>query len=98
MEDNRDESNLDEDTIYQVEDLTACIYTILVRGLRDYVLKNGFSDVVLGLSGGIDSALTLAIAVDALGAEHVHAVMMPSRQRNCWMKFSNRSRGRRRSS
>jgi NAD+ synthase (glutamine-hydrolysing) len=55
------------------------IYTVLVRGLRDYVLKNGFSEVLLGLSGGIDSALTLAIAVDALGANHVHAVMMPSR-------------------
>lgn len=57
----------------------ANIYAVLVRGLGDYVLKNGFSDVVLGLSGGIDSALTLALAVDALGAEHVHAVMMPSR-------------------
>jgi NAD+ synthetase len=47
--------------------------------LADYVRKNGFSDVVFGLSGGIDSALTLALAVDALGAEHVHTVMMPSR-------------------
>ena len=55
------------------------IYAVLVRGTRDYVLKNGFSDAVLGLSGGIDSALTLAIAADALGAAHVHAVMMPSR-------------------
>ncbi|MFT5138752.1 MAG: NAD+ synthase (glutamine-hydrolyzing) [Lysobacterales bacterium] len=54
------------------------IYTVLVRGLADYVHKNGFSEVVLGLSGGIDSALTLVIAVDALGAENVHAVMMPS--------------------
>ncbi len=61
------------------EDITACVYTVLVRGLKDYILKNGFTDVVLGLSGGIDSALTLALAVDALGAEHVHAVMMPSR-------------------
>lgn len=48
-------------------------------GLRDYVTKNGFGDVVLGISGGIDSALTAAIAVDALGAEHVHTVSMPSR-------------------
>jgi NAD+ synthase (glutamine-hydrolysing) len=48
-------------------------------GLRDYVRKNGFTSVVLGLSGGIDSALVLALAVDALGAEHVHAVTMPSR-------------------
>jgi NAD+ synthase (glutamine-hydrolysing) len=55
------------------------IYRVLVCGLRDYVQNNGFSDVVFGLSGGIDSALTLAIAVDALGAEHVHTVMMPSR-------------------
>jgi NAD+ synthase (glutamine-hydrolysing) len=55
------------------------IYTVLVRGLRDYVRKNGFSDVVFGLSGGIDSSLTLALAVDALGADHVHTVMMPSR-------------------
>ncbi len=55
------------------------IYQVLLRGLADYVRKNGFSDVVFGLSGGIDSALTLALAVDALGAEHVHTVMMPSR-------------------
>src|SRR5690606_24419296 len=49
------------------------IYQALVLGLRDYVNKNGFKGVVLGLSGGIDSALTLAIAVDALGAERVEA-------------------------
>lgn len=55
------------------------IYTVLKCGLADYVHKNGFSDVVFGLSGGIDSALTLALAADALGPEHVHAVMMPSR-------------------
>jgi len=61
------------------EHLDACIYAVLVRGLKDYICKNGFSDVVLGLSGGIDSALTLALATDALGAEHVHGVMMPSR-------------------
>ncbi|HJU08014.1 MAG TPA: NAD+ synthase [Rhodanobacteraceae bacterium] len=57
----------------------AILYAGLVRGVRDYVHKNGFGDVLLGLSGGIDSALTLAIAVDALGAEHVTAVMLPSR-------------------
>ncbi|MBN4075371.1 MAG: NAD+ synthase [SAR86 cluster bacterium] len=55
----------------------AGIYQALVLGLRDYVNKNGFPGIVLGLSGGIDSALTLAIAVDALGAERVQAVMMP---------------------
>jgi NAD+ synthase len=54
------------------------IYQALVLGLRDYVEKNRFPGVVLGLSGGIDSALTAAIAVDALGPEKVHAVMMPS--------------------
>ncbi|MEN8128872.1 MAG: NAD+ synthase [Pseudomonadota bacterium] len=54
-------------------------YETLVLGVRDYVIKNGFKGAVIGLSGGIDSALTLAIAVDALGAEGVEAVMMPSR-------------------
>lgn len=56
----------------------ASVYSALKLGLADYVHKNGFPGVVLGLSGGIDSALTLAIAVDALGAKNVHAVMMPS--------------------
>jgi NAD+ synthase (glutamine-hydrolysing) len=55
------------------------VYRALVLGVRDYVCKNGFHGAVLGLSGGIDSALTLAIAVDALGAEQVDAVLMPSR-------------------
>lgn len=55
------------------------IYRALVFGVREYVEKNGFSGIVIGLSGGIDSALTLAIAVDAIGAERVEAVMMPSR-------------------
>lgn len=54
------------------------IYTALVLGLRDYVNKNRFPGVILGLSGGIDSALSAAIAVDALGAQRVHGVMMPS--------------------
>ncbi|MCA1769613.1 MAG: NAD+ synthase [Halomonas sp.] len=53
------------------------LYCALVTGLRDYVNKSGFKGVVLGLSGGIDSALSLAIAVDALGPQRVHAVMMP---------------------
>ena len=56
----------------------ADVYQALVTGVRDYTDKNGFPGVVLGLSGGIDSALTLAVAVDALGANRVHAVMMPS--------------------
>ncbi|MDX1380258.1 MAG: NAD+ synthase, partial [Xanthomonadales bacterium] len=60
-------------------DAAAEIYTVLCTGLRDYVRKNGFSDVVFGLSGGIDSSLVLALAADALGPERVHVVMMPSR-------------------
>ena len=62
----------------QPEEL-AGIYQALVLGTRDYVHKNGFRGAVLGLSGGIDSALTLAIAVDALGADRIEVVMMPSR-------------------
>jgi NAD+ synthase (glutamine-hydrolysing) len=57
----------------------ASIYRCLVLGIRDYIEKNGFNGAVIGLSGGVDSALTLALAVDALGAERVDAVMMPSR-------------------
>jgi len=59
-------------------DPTAEVYAALVLGLRDYVEKNGFRHVVLGLSGGIDSALVAVITVDALGAERVSAVVMPS--------------------
>ena len=55
------------------------VYKALVLGVKDFVRKNGFSGVIVGLSGGVDSALTLAIAVDALGADNVQAVMMPSR-------------------
>jgi NAD+ synthase (glutamine-hydrolysing) len=55
------------------------VYGALVQGTRDYVTKHRFPGVVMGLSGGIDSALTLVIAVDALGADHVHSVAMPSR-------------------
>ena len=57
----------------------ASVYQALVLGVRDYVNKNGFKGAVLGLSGGIDSALTLAIAVDALGKDRVEAIMMPFR-------------------
>ncbi|MEH3022662.1 MAG: NAD+ synthase [Pseudomonas oryzihabitans] len=60
-----------------VASLEASVYDALVLGVRDYVRKNGFSGVVLGLSGGIDSALVLAVAADALGAAQVEAVMMP---------------------
>ena len=69
---------IDADSTDADDDL-ARVYDALVLGTRDYVHKNGFSDVVIGLSGGIDSALVAAIAVDALGAEHVHGVSMPSR-------------------
>lgn len=65
----------------QAEDLSSLesLYQALVLGVRDYVNKNRFKGVVLGLSGGIDSALTLAIAADALGVDRVEAVMMPFR-------------------
>ena len=60
------------------EEGAAAIYHALVLGLRDYVRKNRFPGVVIGLSGGVDSALTAAVAVDALGPDKVHSVMMPS--------------------
>ncbi|WP_269532626.1 NAD+ synthase [Chitinimonas sp. BJYL2] len=60
-------------------DTEAAVYKALVVATRDYIVKNGFPGAIIGLSGGIDSALTLAIAVDALGADKVRAVMMPSR-------------------
>ena len=60
------------------ERLEAHVYGALVMGVRDYVDKNGFPGVLLGLSGGIDSALTLAVAVDALGRDRVRALMLPS--------------------
>ncbi|OHC80406.1 MAG: NAD+ synthase, partial [Rhodospirillales bacterium RIFCSPLOWO2_01_FULL_65_14] len=59
-------------------EMPAAVYQALVLGLRDYVGKNGFPGVLIGLSGGIDSALTAAVAVDALGADKVHGVIMPS--------------------
>jgi NAD+ synthase (glutamine-hydrolysing) len=60
------------------EHLEPNVYAALTMGVRDYVEKNGFPGVLLGLSGGIDSALTLAVAVDALGRDRVRAVMLPS--------------------
>ena len=59
-------------------DHLSMVWQALVIGVRDYVHKNGFESVLLGLSGGIDSAVVMAVAVDALGADHVMAVMMPS--------------------
>jgi NAD+ synthase (glutamine-hydrolysing) len=61
------------------KDATEAVYQVLLLGVRDYIRKNRFEGAVIGLSGGVDSALTLAIAVDALGADRVEAVMMPSR-------------------
>lgn len=62
-----------------VLDPVAEVYEALVLGTRDYLAKNGFADAVIGLSGGIDSSLVAAVAVDAVGAAHVHGVAMPSR-------------------
>jgi NAD+ synthase (glutamine-hydrolysing) len=64
---------------FQARNKASTIYNALVCGTRDYVRKNGFKGAILGLSGGIDSALVLAIAVDALGAENVEAVSLPSK-------------------
>jgi NAD+ synthase (glutamine-hydrolysing) len=65
--------------VAEVLDPVAEVYEALVLGTRDYMAKNGFSDAVIGLSGGIDSSLVAAVAVDALGRDHVHGVAMPSR-------------------
>ena len=65
--------------IAKPEEGLAAVYQAMTTGLRDYVAKNRFKGVVIGLSGGIDSALSAAVAVDALGAAAVHCVMMPSR-------------------
>lgn len=70
---------VDGSALIPLEDEVAGIYRVLTLGVRDYVGKNGFQGAILGLSGGIDSALTLALAADALGPERVEAVLMPSR-------------------
>jgi len=70
---------LPEYKVLKVLDLLAEVYQALALGIRDYVWKNGFQKVVIGLSGGIDSSLVAAIAADALGAENVTGVSMPSR-------------------
>ncbi len=66
-------------TVEPTPEPTASIYSAITLGVRDYVQKNGFAGAAVGLSGGIDSALTLAILVDALGSDNVEAVLMPSR-------------------
>ncbi len=73
--------------VAELPDDRQAIWDALVLGTRDYVRKNGFRSVVLGLSGGIDSAVCAAIAVDAIGAEHVFGVSMPSR----WSSTHSRS-------
>jgi len=72
-----DGSDLRGDRLEDMPSPDWMLYEALVTGVRDYFAKTGFKKAVLGLSGGIDSALTLAVAVDALGAQNVHAVMMP---------------------
>lgn len=79
IEDDGSASRVSGGTTIAGDDELAGVYDALVLGTRDYVRKNGFTDVVIGLSGGIDSALVAAVAVDALGADHVHGVSMPSR-------------------
>ena len=69
---------LESATLQPLPSPEAELWDALVLGVRDYLGKNGFKGAILGLSGGIDSALVLAIAVDAIGADKVHAVMMPS--------------------
>ncbi len=72
-------SDLIKTDIAQLPSVEAQVYNALVLGVKDYLGKNGFPGAIIGLSGGVDSALVLAIAVDALGADQVRAVMMPSR-------------------
>jgi NAD+ synthase len=64
---------------HELDAFPADVYRAMMVALRDYVMRNGFNGVILGLSGGIDSALSAAVAVDALGAERVSCVMLPSR-------------------
>ncbi len=73
-----DESHTPRGDIAPVPELEAQAWAALVIGVRDYLGKNGFPGALIGLSGGVDSALVLALAVDAIGADKVHTVMMPS--------------------
>ena len=70
---------IEEPVVAEADETIAEVWNALVLATRDYVNKNGFSEVVIGLSGGVDSSLVAAIAVDALGPERVHGVSMPSR-------------------
>ena len=72
------DGDLQRGRVAAAQPIEADVYAALKLGVRDYIGKNGFPGAIVGLSGGVDSALTLAIAVDALGAEKVRAVMMPS--------------------
>ncbi len=76
--DQNNQLQLTSQTMNEVPETTAATYQALTLGLKDYVRKNGFTGILLGLSGGIDSALTLAIAADALGNENVFAYRLPS--------------------
>lgn len=69
----------DEGPMHRPDDRLANVYHAMVLGLRDYVNKNGFPGVLLGMSGGIDSALSAVVAVDALGPDRVHCVLLPSK-------------------
>ncbi|MBO69227.1 MAG: NAD+ synthase [Acidiferrobacteraceae bacterium] len=73
------EGNPIPQSVSNIPQLEESVYEALVIGVRDYVVKNRFENVIIGLSGGIDSALTLAIAVDSLGCDSVKAILMPSR-------------------
>jgi len=73
------EQDIEVGEIVAQQPIEAQVYKALVLGVKDYIVKNGFPGAIIGLSGGVDSALVLAIAVDALGADKVRAVMMPSR-------------------
>ena len=75
----RADHDIPRQSVSGVLDPVAEVYAALVLGTRDYLAKNGFTDAVIGLSGGIDSSLVAAVAVDAVGAAHVHGVAMPSR-------------------
>lgn len=77
-EDNAIVTDVDNDVIIYHDDKTANIYQALLLGIEDYILKNGFSSVLIGLSGGIDSALCAVLAGDALGVDQVNLVKMPS--------------------